>query len=624
MRRLGRLAWWLAPLAACLALYWPGLRAWFEQDDFAWLALRGSLHSLRGLAAALLAPMAQGTLRPLGDRAFFLLGYELFGAWAAPYHAAVFATQLGAVALLAAVAKRVTGSKTAAFLAALFWVANTGLIVTLSWLSAYNQALCAFFLLAAFYCLLRHIQTGRRRWLLGEWAAFLLGLGALETMAVYPLIAAAWACCCARKYLRQTVPFFAAAAVYLLLHYLVQPYQSADPAYTLHIGPAMFTTLWTYWTMALGPAGLAQFFGGFPPPLARAATLLLTLGLLAFAIASARRRRWPAVFGLAWFLIALAPVLPLRDHVSSYYLTLPAIGLALAGAAAVAAAFSSGRWRLAAAAVFLAGIYLACGIVEGRLGSSAVRERTFRVRTLVLGAYRAHILHPDKALVFADVDEQLFWAGFFHRPFSLWGVPEAYLDPLSAAGIRVRPGLDPIDQFAVPGPLLRTALEAGQALVYEVEPRRLRSLTLSYRIRARELWKAGDPSRVDVGKVLYANQLGPTWYSLEDNRRWMPQFATVRLAGPRGLDERLYIEGWCPPEQLSRGPLRLDVVVAGLPLPAAVIIRREGPFQAALRLPGVLLNRPSLEVAIALDRTFRVPGDRRDLGLVFGSFEIRR
>ena len=35
MNRLARPAYWIAPPLFCLAVYWLGLKAWFQQDDFA-------------------------------------------------------------------------------------------------------------------------------------------------------------------------------------------------------------------------------------------------------------------------------------------------------------------------------------------------------------------------------------------------------------------------------------------------------------------------------------------------------------------------------------------------------------------------------------------------------------
>ena len=44
---------WLAPIFACLAVYYPGLQCWFRMDDFAWLGLRLSIANGDDLLAAL-------------------------------------------------------------------------------------------------------------------------------------------------------------------------------------------------------------------------------------------------------------------------------------------------------------------------------------------------------------------------------------------------------------------------------------------------------------------------------------------------------------------------------------------------------------------------------------------
>ena len=61
MKRARDAAWWAAPMPLCTALHWRGFTAWFRADDFAWLGLGTSVHSLRELLAALFLPAAQGT-----------------------------------------------------------------------------------------------------------------------------------------------------------------------------------------------------------------------------------------------------------------------------------------------------------------------------------------------------------------------------------------------------------------------------------------------------------------------------------------------------------------------------------------------------------------------------------
>ena len=68
-----RLAYWgLAP-AISLALYWQGLLSWFREDDFAWLGLHLSIQEPYDIWWTLFSPMAQGTIRPLSERLYFLI-----------------------------------------------------------------------------------------------------------------------------------------------------------------------------------------------------------------------------------------------------------------------------------------------------------------------------------------------------------------------------------------------------------------------------------------------------------------------------------------------------------------------------------------------------------------------
>jgi hypothetical protein len=74
----------------------------------------------------------------------------------------------------------------------------------LAWAAANNQVQVAFFLLLAFYFLLRYVETGDGRYYLYQWIAFLLGFGALEVNIVYPALAAVYVFLFARKYLVRT------------------------------------------------------------------------------------------------------------------------------------------------------------------------------------------------------------------------------------------------------------------------------------------------------------------------------------------------------------------------------------------------------------------------------------
>ena len=58
--------------SVCLILFWRVPLTWFPNDDFAWLGLPLEVHSARNLFTVLFTPKAQGTIRVLSERLFFL------------------------------------------------------------------------------------------------------------------------------------------------------------------------------------------------------------------------------------------------------------------------------------------------------------------------------------------------------------------------------------------------------------------------------------------------------------------------------------------------------------------------------------------------------------------------
>jgi ribose/xylose/arabinose/galactoside ABC-type transport system permease subunit len=127
------------------------------------------------------------------------------------------------VLLLGEIARRLVGSDAALFWAPALWAVNCGLAPVMCWTSIYNQALCAFFLLLAFYFLLRHVETGEPRFWKAQWVAFLLGFGALETNVVYPAIAVVFVALRAPKLLKKTLWLFAASAAFIAVHWWFAP-----------------------------------------------------------------------------------------------------------------------------------------------------------------------------------------------------------------------------------------------------------------------------------------------------------------------------------------------------------------------------------------------------------------
>ena len=613
VNRLSQVAYWATPPLLCLVIYWPGLKAWFQQDDFAWLQLRLEIGGWRDFLRLLVEPRAQGTIRPLSERLFFIIFSSLFGLDALPFRIWVFLTQFANLTLLSALTWRLTGLRMAGWMAAVLWISGSGLAKVMSWTSAYNQALCAFFLLGAFYCLVRYVEAGESRYWRWQWAYYLLGFGANEWMIVYPALASLYVLLSAKTYLRKALSLWAPALAYALWHHWMAP-PAAAGVYGFYLDGRLLATLLTYWQWAV----TAVYGGKGLWPL----TLIITAGLAGFvAHRWIKADRLPAFLG-AWFVVVIAPVLPLREHLTEYYLTLPTLGLAMLGGYAVALAWRR-RWGWRAVSLGLAGAYLTTTLPAAHAATVWNYRQSRMVRGMVRGVARANRLHPGKIILLVGVSSDLFWTGVFDKPFRLVGSNPVFLAPGSEQDIEAHPEYGDVERFILPPVLALRALDEGKLVVYAVEPDRLRNITRVYEPVARARWRVEEPRQVNVAEPIYARQLGPGWYPIQGSHRWTARRATVRLGGPRHGGEKLYIEGYCPAERLKKGPVRMKVSVEGLPVGEVLVDGADRFFHHQFALPEGLVGRDSIEITIEVDRTMRVPGEHRELGLVFGWFAIR-
>jgi len=599
----------LLPVAFLFILYWYGLKNWFEQDDFAWLGLHANVYDVRSFLTAMFAPMAQGTIRPWSERGFFLLFYWLFQSNALPYHILVFVTQTANLALLAVIMHRLTGSRIAAVAGPVLWTANTALITPLCWVSDYNQILCAFFLLLAF---LLYLQD--RYWL--QFGVFVLGFGALELNVVYPAIVLAFVVTCrlSRARVLRTVPLFAVSFAYYALHTAVAPRQTTG-VYALHFDLALPGTFWAYCQSVFAPSNAHQPLG----------TVLLFVGvILLYALFEAWKGRLLPVFFLGWFVITLAPILPLRDHISDYYLAIPSIGVG----AILALALSTPVPLVRFAAIALASFYLFIQVPVDSFGARWYFGHTRAVRNLVWGVKQAQLLHPGKTILLTDVSDDLYQDAIAHSAFRTLGISGVYLAPEQLPQVQRLDSQNPdAIGYVLPAGAVVHALEKESLVVYSATGEHLRSVTSAYEQTAGQRFgwdnKKNVPNRVDVASPLMAYLLGSTWYSPEGTFRWMPSRASLLIGGPRTANAKLVLSGYCPPEQTQSAPLIFSVLVDGEFLSEAKISKPETSFSRTFSLPPSLLDRNSVEVTVAVDRTLSKGAENNPLGLAFGVFEIR-
>lgn len=618
MRRFGWRDLWLAAPALALLLWldWHGLRSWFHQDDFAWLSLGARVRSFGDLIDALFRPAAQGTVRVFSERLYFLVLERLFGTDHRPFHLVVLAAQAANLALLCWITLRVTGKRLAAAVAPVFWVAGLGLAVPMSWLSSFNQILCAFCLLGAFASLLEWLDTGRRRWLAAQAVLFAAGLGTLEIMVVYPALAAAWCWLDRRRVPRPVWWLMAASVLFAVAHMMLVP-KPGEGVYARHWNLWMVRTYGQYWSLALG--------GNLDPahwPVSwlprRAVAALAGLAAAAWLALAWRRGEKLALFGLAWFTIVLAPVLPLRFHVMDYYLASPSIGLAWIAATGLDAARRRG-WLVLAAALIPASLHLLYVGAAHRAAAEWRYARGVEARHLYFALERAVELHPGKLIVMAGLDSEPFWGAFFDS--HLLFPQRICLDPRAAALIRAPEGFGSISDVVCAPAEVAAAARQKRLTAYRWSGRRLVACTRLYFHRVPQEWFGVPPMKIEPAEEAASRWLGSGWHQAEAGGRWTSLRAEATLAAPDRAGRALIIEGRRPLEPQGK-PVWLTVRLDGKEAGRYRLPQDRPDFTVTVSLPPPG-GRQALQVEMEVDRQLPAPGDARTLGVFVSRLTLK-
>lgn len=609
-----RWSYYAVPLALlCLVVYRHAFRTWFHMDDFAWLSLGIDLRDV-SLWQKLFRPQAQGTVRVISERLFFLVLSSVFGMNPIPFKVVVFLTQFANLTLLAVIARRLTDSTLAGFIAAAAFLFNSALTSPMAWLSAYNQILEMFVVLAAFYLLLKYVETDQAGYNVAQWTVFLLGFGVHESIVVYPGLAALYTFCFARRFFKKTLVLFIPAVAFTIVHFTLIP-KAPDPLYQMHFDSRLLPTFGTYLWWALGPSRLGEVVDLRLLTVGYSVTALIGMALVYFA---ARERSRLVFFLLGWFGIFLAPVLPLSNHITDYYVMLALPGLCILGgwACSVAVAHSRGAGLVAGVLLLL---YCGGHYAEYRKMVQWRYVNSRRMREILPQVAEKYHKHTPSVVLLGGVDWDLFAAGFNDRPFRLYDVSNVYLVPGSESQLATPELPRGVERYKIPLEKAVEAVNAGRALVLSIGNTEVIDSTLAYAAIGRT---QAVGRTVDVGKAESAGQLGEGWYSIENGFRWMGPSGKVRLVPPLAGD-KLGVSGYCPAGVVAAGPVHLTLAANGVKLGTATIKTGDSAFQAEFAIPGSLAGASPFEVTATVDRATIMPGDKRELGLIFGTFALK-
>jgi hypothetical protein len=600
----------LLPALLLLLAYWPVWDVWFRADDFAWLGIRLPVKDFSTFLTAMFQPMAQGTVRFLSERAFFLAFSTVFGNDPVPMRAFIFLVQFASIALMARLTWRLSGSFAAAALVPCIWLINPGTVVSMTWLSTWNQLLVVFFLLAALVAFIE-----RRMWLC--WISYLLGFGALEVNIVFPALLLAYVWLYQRDRLREVWPFFIPSAIFVGLHLFVILKNKQDPTYQLFLDGDLPRRLVRYWKWGLGFWRYVDLVGA-PLRWERLGSPALSAMALATVVWAGwnylRRLKGGrlALFGLVWFVALLAPVLPLRNHFSDYYLASASVGSAMILGMAVV-----GAWKLHRAAGVAAGVLI--GLMA--FASWQVKETTIgwyrshsqATERLVRGVVEARRLHPDDVILVDQIDNSLFWDGMLDDPFRLYLVFDVFLTPGSERRLARSLGGDDFSPYLFSSEDTRYLLDREAIQIYRVEDGPLRNITRTYHLQEDALLAHGAPRFIDVAKPAYQELLGPGWHPVANRARWCEQNAILRIGGPHKSGEALHLTGYVPELVVREGPQVLTVIANGQKLPPVTLSQANAPLSLAIPLPDSLVGLPEMSLQLQFSRVVMQRGRQHAL-----------
>jgi hypothetical protein len=221
------------------------------------------------------------------------------------------------------------------------------------------------------------------------------------------------------------------------------------------------------------------------------------------------------------------------------------------------------------------------------------------MENLVLGVQEVRQAAPLRIILLEGIDTDLFFSGIADLPFRALEIPQVYLAPAEFASIHAPRDL--LSKYILPAALARRALDAGTAALYRFDGQML------HRQPGDTIPHEGEPQFVNIADDVFRDYLGPGWSDGPRNLRSMTGTAAVRIGGPRGPAEHLYIGVF------ETHDFHLSVSANGIELPVELVSRNTDLSEYRAALPRSALAWKEMDLTLRTDRS----------PLLFGYVEVR-
>ena len=342
--KVSRTVVWLAAVAAVeAALFVWKSGHFFNGDSLFFFSHR--LESWSDVVRVFSGPDHLWQYRPLTFVLFSFVLHPLFGLDPTGYNLVPLAVHFANTILVYGIVSELVSGRRAALIAAFFFGTHPVAFYVTYGVAFLPDFSYAFFYLLTVWLFLAGRRPERRRIALLAPACFGLSLLCKEAAVTLPFVLAALALGRASAppfsvkarlpaAARALGPFFAIEAAYLAFHWFTKG-GSIYPAGLTHphhgeLSLAVLASKYKYlkWTLGL-PDGLVFEFQGWVNYLL-AAAIAVVAGAFALELGRwVRERRPELVLGISWFVIALSPVLVLRNLTMHHNLYVPLVGAAL-------------------------------------------------------------------------------------------------------------------------------------------------------------------------------------------------------------------------------------------------------------------------------------------------------